>query len=36
VIHIDPRHGRSAVLEQLRERLGGMLVAGEDGLKIPV
>lgn len=36
VLHIDPRHGRNAVLEKLRERLGTRLLAGEDGLRIRV
>ena len=36
VIHIDPRHGRAEVLAELRDRLGPRLLAGEDGLRIPV
>jgi ribonuclease BN (tRNA processing enzyme) len=36
VTHIDPRHGRVAVLARLRELLGDRLLEGEDGLRIAV
>jgi len=36
VIHVDPRHGRRAVMAALRDRLGERLVAGTDGLEIAV
>lgn len=36
VIHVDPRHGRPAVLARLRKLLGDRLVEGKDGLRVPV
>jgi ribonuclease BN (tRNA processing enzyme) len=36
VIHVDPRHDRAAVVAALRERLGERVLAGRDGLRIPV
>ena len=36
VVHIDPRHGREAVLARIRERLGPRMVEGRDGLRLEV